>query len=124
MPEVRKLVCTGCPIGCPLQLDHQGEQIVEISGHDCDRGAKYAKQEFTDPRRMLSTTVAIDGAFWSRLPVKASAAVPRDRVMEAARVIHALRVEAPVDVGQVLLRDLLGESGIDVVATRSIRRDR
>ena len=33
-------------------------------------GAKYARQEFTDPRRSLSTTVAIAGARWARLPVK------------------------------------------------------
>lgn len=116
----KRLVCVGCPIGCPLQLEHRGTELVEVFGNECNRGAKYAEQEFKDPRRSIATTVAIRGARWARLPVKASAPVPRDRVLEAVREIHALRVEAPVRVGQVLLDGLLGEVGLQVVATRSM----
>ncbi len=124
MTERKRFVCVGCPIGCPLQLDHEGLRIVEVSGNECDRGAKYAQQEFTDPRRALSTTVAIRGARWRRLPVKVTGTVPKDRVIEAARRIHGLQAEAPVELGQVLLRGLLGEAGLDVVATRSMDRAR
>jgi CxxC motif-containing protein len=118
--ETRSFTCIGCPIGCPLQLSHEGREIIEIEGASCNRGAKYAQQEFTDPRRGMSTTVAISGARWQRLPVKVTAPIPKDRVLEAARVIHALRVKAPVKRGEVLLDDLLGEKGIQVVATRSL----
>ena len=104
-------------------LTHQGREIVEIAGNTCDRGAKYAAQEFTDPRRALSTTVAVAGARWARLPVKVTAPIPRERVREAARLIHALRVEAPVARGAVLLRDLLGQRGADVVACRAMARE-
>jgi CxxC motif-containing protein len=107
-------------MGCPLQLEHEGDQIIEVLGNDCKRGAKYAKQEFLDPRRSLSTTVAISGAVWGRLPVKTTGQVPRDRVMEAARAIHEIRFRAPVEIGQVLLEGLLGEAGLDVIATRSM----
>jgi CxxC motif-containing protein len=123
MTEHKQLVCIGCPVGCPLQLDHHGTEILEIAGNECDRGAKYARQEFTDPRRSLSTTVAIAGARWARLPVRTTRAVPKDRVIEAARLIHAVRVAAPVRLGDVLLRGLLGEAGLDVVATRSMPRE-
>ncbi len=123
MTETRAFVCIGCPIGCPLLLTHEGREIVEVQGNACDRGAKYARQEFTDPRRALSTTVAISGARWARLPVKVTSQLPKERVREAARIIHALRVEAPVERGSVLLKDLLGEQGADVVACRGMRRD-
>ena len=119
MPDTAKFVCVGCPMGCPLELEHEGDEIIEVAGHDCDRGAKYAKQEFTDPRRSLSTTVAISGAVWGRLPVKTTGQVPKDRVMEAACVIHGIRCRAPVEIGKVLLEGLLGEVGLDVIATRS-----
>ncbi len=120
MAEVTNFVCIGCPVGCPLQLTHEGTEIQEILGQACNRGAKYARQEFVDPRRGMSTTVAIRGARWRRLPVKVTKAIPKDRVIEAARLIHALQLNAPVRRGDVLIRDILGEPGIDVVATRTM----
>ena len=122
MASAQQYTCIGCPIGCPLQLVHEGGEIMEISGYECNRGAKYAKQEFIDPRREMSTTVEIIGARWKRLPVKVTAAVEKDRVMEAARKIHQLKVKAPVKLGQVLIKDFLGEKGLDVVACRSMYR--
>ncbi len=122
MVKAKEYTCIGCPIGCPLQLVHKGAKITEISGNECDRGAKYAKQEFTDPRRGLSTTVEVVGARWKRLPVKVSGPVEKDRVLEAARKIHEMEVKAPVKLGQVLIKDFLGEKGIDVVACRSIEK--
>lgn len=120
MAKAKEYTCIGCPIGCPLQLVHKGTRITEISGYECDRGAKYAKQEFTDPRRELSTTVAISGARWRRLPVKVTGPVEKGRLLEAARKIHGLQVKAPVNIGEVLIKDFLGEKGIDVVACRSM----
>jgi CxxC motif-containing protein len=75
-----------------------------------------------DPRRDLSTTVAISGALWERLPVKVTGAILKDRVMEAVRKIHSLRVDAPVKLGQVLIADFMGEEGINVIACRSMAR--
>jgi CxxC motif-containing protein len=120
MVKAKAYTCIGCPIGCPLQLVHKASKIKEISGYECDRGAKYAKQEFTDPRRELSTTMEIVGARWRRLPVKVTEPVGKGRILEAAREIHQVRVTAPVEIGQVLIKDFLGEKGIDVVACRTM----
>lgn len=120
MVKAKEYTCIGCPIGCPLQLVHKGSKITEVSGYECDRGAKYARQEFTDPRRELSTTVEVVGARWRRLPVKVTGLVEKGRILEAARKIHELHVKAPVKLGQVLLTDLMGEKGIDVVACRTM----
>jgi CxxC motif-containing protein len=122
MVKSKKYTCIGCPIGCPLQLQHKGKKITEISGYECDRGAKYAKQEFIDPRRDLSTTVEIVGARWRRLPVKITGPVEKDRVMEAVRKIHQLQVEAPVKLGQVLIENFLDEMDTQVIACRSMER--
>jgi len=122
VPDVEHYTCLGCPMGCPLELVHEGDEIIEVSGHRCTRGTKYARQEFVAPQRNLSTTVAIHGARWARLPVKVVQPLPKERVMEVARIIHALRVEAPVEMGQVLLEDVLGLPGAAVVATRSMER--
>ncbi len=120
--ETQDYVCIACPIGCPLQLVHEGDTIQEISGHNCKRGAKYARQEFTDPRRTFSTTIPIAGAIYPRLPVKISAPIRKENVLEAARVIHGLSATAPIACGEVLLVGLLGEEDVSVVACRTMKR--
>ena len=120
MVKAKEYTCIGCPIGCPLQLVHKGSKITEISGYECDRGAKYAKQEFTDPRRELSTTMEIVGTRWRRLPVKVTGPVEKARILEAARQIHEVHATAPVKIGQVMIKDFLGQKGIDVVACRTM----
>ncbi len=118
--ETTSYTCISCPIGCPLQLEHEVDTIREVAGNNCDRGAKYARQEFTDPRRSFSTTIPIAGALHRRLPVRLSEPVPKDRILEAAQRIHLLSAEAPIRCGEVLLRDLLSIDGIDVVACRTM----
>jgi CxxC motif-containing protein len=120
--ETQDYVCIACPIGCPLQLVHERDSIREISGNNCKRGAKYARQEFTDPRRSFSTTIPIEGAIYARLPVKLSAPIRKEDVLEAARVVRGLSTSAPVACGEVVLSGLLGEEGIDVVACRTMER--
>jgi CxxC motif-containing protein len=120
--ETEQYVCISCPIGCPLQLVHEGDTIYEVSGNNCKRGAKYARQEFTDPRRGLSTTIPIEGALYPRLPVKVSIPIRKERVLEAARIIHGLSASAPVACGEVLLKGLLGEENVTVVASRTMKR--
>jgi CxxC motif-containing protein len=120
--KTEEYVCISCPIGCPLQLVHEGDTIQEVSGNNCKRGAKYARQEFTDPRRSFSTTIPIEGALYPRLPVKLSAPIRKENVLEAARVIQGLSASAPVARGDVLLRGLLGDEDVVVVASRTMKR--
>jgi CxxC motif-containing protein len=120
--ETQDYVCIACPIGCPLQLVHQGDTIQEISGNNCKRGAKYARQEFIDPRRSFSTTIPIEGAIYPRLPVKLSAPIRKENILEAARLIHELSASAPVVRGEVVLANLLGEKGVQVVACRTMEQ--
>ncbi len=115
-------LCTGCPLGCRLEVDEDSHgDIIEIRGSSCRRGDRYAEQEHTDPRRGVTTTVAISGGLWPRLPVKTSGEIPKDQVLAACAELRHVRVQAPVNLGDVLVHDLLG-TGCDVVATRDMAR--
>lgn len=117
--ETAPYLCTGCPLGCRLEVEHQDGEIVEVRGFSCNRGKTFAVQEFTDPRRSVSTTVRVEGGRWARLPVKTAEQVPKDRVQELCDAVHRLVLHAPVKMGDVVLSDALG-TGIDVVATRDM----
>lgn len=121
MPERKTLTCLGCPMGCPLQLSIENGEIAEITGYECKRGEAYARQEYTNPCRLVSTTVACSAGLWPRLPVKTVGVVPKDRVLAVARALHALTIEAPVEMGQIIVDDVAG-TGVAVIATRSLPR--
>ena len=115
-------LCIGCPLGCRLELDeNELGDIVEIRGSGCRRGDRHAVQEHTDPRRLVTTTVAIEGGLWPRLPVKTSEPIPKALVAEACRSVAATAVRAPVRLGDIIVEDLLG-TGADLVATRAMPR--
>ncbi len=119
MAELTNYLCIGCPLGCRLEVEEDGTQIVEIRGQGCKRGKTFAEQEHTDPRRMVTTTLRTRGGLWPKLPVKTVAPIPKGRVVELCKELHKLTLDAPVKMGDVILADALGE-GVDVVATRSM----
>ena len=121
MVEKKHLTCIGCPMGCPLELTIVDGEIRKVTGNDCKRGEDYARQEYTNPQRMVSTTIACVAGLWPRLPVKTAAAVPKDRVMAVVQTLHPIEIEAPVRMGQVIL-DNVAQTGIAVIATRSLPR--
>ena len=116
----RSYLCIGCPLGCRLEVDESpGGDIVEIRGFACRKGKEYAVQEHTDPRRLVTTTVAAEGGRWPRLPVRTIDAVPKDLVRAVCQSLARVEVRAPVQIGDVIVADVLG-TGTDVVASRDL----
>ncbi len=119
MGEVDTYVCTGCPLGCRLEVEVIEDDVVEVRGFACRRGERYGRQEHLDPRRSLTTTVWIEGAAIRRAPVRTAGEIPRDRVDEVIHALRGLRVRAPVRRGDVVLADAAG-TGTDVIVTRDL----
>lgn len=112
-------LCTGCPLGCRLEVDAVEDDIIEIRGFECKIGERYAEQEHSDPRRPVSTTVRFADPARPRLPVRTADAVPKRYLREVVQAAGELRITRPVRIGEVLLRDV-GGSGSDLIATRSM----
>jgi CxxC motif-containing protein len=118
----KEIVCIVCPTGCRIHVNGSDGEHLKVSGNECKRGEEYALKEITDPRRTLITTVQIDHGTLRRLPVRTNREIPKRSIFPCMEVINRVRVEAPVEVGQVIVADILG-TGADVVATRSMGRD-
>lgn len=116
-------LCIGCPLGCRLEVDEdEPGHIIEIRGFSCKRGKEYAAQEHVDPRRIVTTTVAVSNGLWARLPVKSNVPVPKARVVDVCRALEKIEVQAPVQLGAVIVANILG-TGADIVATRDMGRE-
>ena len=118
--ETAHYLCIGCPLGCRLEVDEDTEGgIVEIRGFSCRKGKTFAEREHTDPRRMITTTVGVEGGLWARLPVHATEEMPKAQMWDVIEALRNISVPAPVDVGDVIVAGILG-TDVDVIASRDM----
>ena len=68
----KSLICIGCPRGCRLEVEMEGETIT-VRGNSCPKGEEYAKQEMTNPRRVVTAVIHTTSRQIPWLPVKTSA---------------------------------------------------
>ena len=112
----RNLVCILCPRGCNLTAKIEGQRIT-VTGNSCPRGEKYAIDECTNPVRTVTSILRISNRDGIMVSVKTSAPIAKGRMFEAMEVIRNASAEAPVRIGDVLLRDVCGA---DIIATKNI----
>lgn len=114
-----ELTCIVCPIGCRMKVTRTADGEISVTGNRCHRGEAYAREEFSDPRRVVTGTCAITGALIARLPARSSEGVPIDALARYLKAMYEIRVAAPVKRGAVIGRDV-GGSGIDLIATMTV----
>ena len=85
--EVRELTCIGCPLGCQLTVT-MGENEIKVEGNTCPRGEAYAKKEVTNPTRIVTSTVRVEGGTIERVSVKTASDIPKGSIFECMKEIH------------------------------------
>ncbi|MEG0767279.1 MAG: DUF1667 domain-containing protein [Clostridia bacterium] len=116
--EAKDMVCIVCPVGCRLKAQRIGEDVT-VEGYSCKRGLQYAKQEFLCPMRTVTSSVRTLHGERLVCAVKTAGQVPKERIPQVLEAIRALRVEAPIRQGQVLIEDT-ADTGVRLVATASV----
>src|SRR4030065_2659221 len=74
--EKKHFVCVVCPIGCEIDVVHDGSKIISTEGNKCKKSEEFVRQELIEPMRVLTTTVRIQGARWPVIPVRTDKSVP------------------------------------------------
>lgn len=116
--EKRDLICIGCPMGCPLTVEMNGAEVVSVSGNTCPRGDAYARKEVTNPTRIVTSTVMVEGGTVDMVSVKTKEDIPKDKIFECVKALKGIKVQAPVQIGDVILANVAG-TGVDIVATKN-----
>lgn len=117
--EKRSLICIICPVSCTLEVALRDDGVIEVSGNECRRGARYAQREITDPVRVVTTTVRVKGGEVRRLPVRSDTEVPKHLVRQVVEYLNNVEVSAPVEAGQVLVNNVLG-TGANIISCRRL----
>ena len=102
----RELTCIGCPLGCSI--------TVKMNGTDA-----YARKEVTNPTRIVTSTVRVEGGISPMVNVKTASDIPKAKIFECASALKNVVVTAPVKIGDVVLSNVAG-TGVDVVAAKNI----
>ena len=111
---IRNLTCIVCPRGCALRVTLRDKEVVEVQGNACKRGAAYAENECTHPVRTLTTTQRCEDG--SIVAVKTTAPIPKELLFDAMKAVNSATAPRDAEIGQIIMRDLLG-TGVDLVVT-------
>ena len=116
--ETRELICIGCPLGCPLTVRIDGEN-VEVNGNTCKRGDDYARKEVLSPTRIVTSSVHVNGGELEMVSVKTKEDIPKGKIFEIMEEIRKTTINAPVAIGDVVIENCAG-TGIPVIATTTV----
>lgn len=119
--EKRNITCIVCPKSCRGEVIIHDDGTLETRGFDCKNGDRYAKDEVTDPKRMLTTTIPITGAAIPLLPVVSSAEISKKELKACLDLLYGQKAAAPVAAGEIIVKDIL-DTGVDIIAARTLDR--
>ena len=114
MSNLQELICITCPKGCVTKVwKEKGE--LKIEGKICKKGKEYIKQEYIEPRRILTSTVVVEHSPIKRLPIRTREAIPKKKLFAAMNELSKIRIKPPLKIGEVIISNLL-DTGVDVIA--------
>jgi len=120
--EKRHFVCVVCPVGCEIDVVHEGGKIISMEGNKCEKSEEFVRQELIEPMRIFTTTVRIEGSRWPVTPVRTDKSVPKRLFPRIMRQLRHVKLQAPVNMLDVVVRDVL-RTGANIMATRTVPRE-
>lgn len=110
---MKEYVCIVCPNGCSLHFD---EVNKTTSGNKCPRGAKYALEEYTCPKRTVCSTVRTTCPGYPVVSVRTASEIEKKLVPQLMEIINKTVVKDYLEINSVVIKDVL-KTGVDVITT-------
>lgn len=111
LPTPNSITCILCPRGCAMQCSEDGQ----VKGNGCPRGAAYARQERSAPKRTL--TASMRDTAGRAVPVKSSAPLPKEELLRAVQELHSVTLPAEkLPLHTAVISDFL-HLGVDILTT-------
>lgn len=118
--DVKKYTCIICPMGCEITLTADGNKIVEVVGNTCKRGENFAKNEYKNPLRTITTVIRLKNSNYRCLPVISNGGIPKDQISNCLNLLKTKEAKAPIKMGDVIIEDILS-TGVDIIAAKSVK---
>lgn len=115
----KELICIGCPMGCPIVVEMEDGKVLSVTGNTCPRGESYARKEVTNPTRIVTTTVRVDGGKVPMINVKTERDIPKDKIFECITALRGVTMKAPIHIGDIILENV-ADTGVNIVAAGNV----
>ena len=115
----KELICIGCPMGCPIVVEMEDGKVLSVTGNTCPRGESYARKEVTNPTRIVTTTVRVDGGKVPMINVKTEQDIPKDKIFECIAALRGVTMKAPIHIGDIILENV-ADTGVNIVAAGNV----
>lgn len=116
---LRNYTCIICPNGCEIEIEEADGKIIWVEGAICEKGKNYVQQELTHPMRTIATTVLVRNGELSQTSVRLTKAIPKENIFDVMNEIKKVKLQAPVKVGDIAIKNVLGLDS-DVIVTKPV----
>lgn len=117
--EYKNLTCINCPLGCPLTVTMENNEVTGVTGNTCPRGEAYARKECTAPTRIVTSTVRVQGGRLPVVSVKTASDIPKGKIKDCVAALKDVSLTAPVRIGDIVVANVAG-TGVNIIATKNI----
>ncbi|MBN1848291.1 MAG: DUF1667 domain-containing protein [Deltaproteobacteria bacterium] len=120
--KTKELICIVCPNGCQLEVIYQEEpgiKVISVSNNLCDKGEAWAASELESPMRHIASSILVERGSFKLVSVRTDQPIPLPAIHEVMEAIKKKRVQAPIVMNQVLIRNPAGVP-TNIIATRSV----
>lgn len=111
----RELTCIVCPMGCNITVEIENGAVKSVSGNTCRRGEEYAKNECTNPKRTVTSTVRCSNG--RVVSVKTDKTIPKENMKDCIKIINNKVAPLPISIGDVIIDNVFGAN---IVATSNM----
>lgn len=118
--DKKQFTCIICPNSCRLSawIDENTNE-VDVEGYSCPRGKDYGIKEYTNPVRMVITTMRVENAMLPVIPVRSTKEIPKGMLFDAIKIINQTSCKTPIKMGQILITNIAA-TGVDIIASRDM----
>ncbi|HOK62382.1 MAG TPA: DUF1667 domain-containing protein [Soehngenia sp.] len=110
--------CNGCKNNCSIEIIKDGNRIT-YNGYKCSKGLSYAKLNSSEESKIVTARAILTNGKMSKIPVRTTTEIPCDLIADVIQTIENTKVQAPIEKGTVIIKNILG-TGADVVAQRRV----
>ena len=121
--STREFTCVVCPNGCTIVVNVDNDEnpvVTKVQGNICPRGEAWARQEVENPMRTIASSVPVQGGDFPLASVRTNRPIPLAEIREVMKEIRQVSLEAPVEIGDVVLSRPAG-CDTEVIVTRRVQ---